>query len=372
VLLRPPASEGNSTELVFAATTGAGAEQLLGTRLSGMTGIAGWVMQEKQPALVGDAQNDPRFERRVDADTGMTTHSLIAMPLISKGEAMGVVEVVNKMSGAFDQHDVEVLKVLTSSAAVAIENARLYATEQQRVNEMARALDQQRELDRLQRQFIQNVSHELRTPLSIVRGHAEMLETGDFGELQAEQHESVTIILRRVQMLTRMVEDIVGALELERHELRRERIDMAQLVQASQADFQAWAQKADLALDAQSAPDLPPILGDSTALRRVLDNLLGNACKFTPAGGNVTMRLRRSEKGIELQVTDTGIGIAPEHLGRIFERFYQVDGSSTRRYGGIGLGLALVKEIVEAHGGQITVESKLGEGTTFTVLLPIA
>jgi signal transduction histidine kinase len=375
VLLRAPALEGDTTELVFAAATGAASARLLGKRLPGDTGIVGWVMQKKQPALVADAQSDPRFDRRVDADTGLTTHSVLAMPLISKGEILGVVEAVNKMPAGghavFDQHDVEMLMALTSSAAIAIENARLYATEQERVAALARALEQQRALDRLQRQFIQNVSHELRTPLAIIRGHAELLEIDWFGPLQPEQRESISIILRRTQMLTRMVDDVVSILEMESRELKREPIDMAQLVSLSVADFQATAQKGGLALVAEIAPGLQPISGDSMAWRRVLDNLVGNACKFTAAGGRVTVRLWQGAEGTHLQVADTGIGIAPEHLGRIFERFYQVDGTSTRRYGGIGLGLALVKEITEAHGGQVTVESQVGAGTTFTILLPM-
>jgi signal transduction histidine kinase len=137
------------------------------------------------------------------------------------------------------------------------------------------------------------------------------------------------------------------------------------------ADFQVAAEQAGLSLTAQIADDLPPVSGDSQHLLRVMDNLLGNALKFTPAGGQISVSLWRDGAHAVLEVADTGIGIPHDQLGRVFERFYQVDGSMTRRYGGTGLGLALVKEIVEAHGGQVGVSSVLGQGSTFTVRLPI-
>jgi signal transduction histidine kinase len=552
VLLRPSDAEKADSELVFAAVTGTAAEKLINRRVPITAGIAGWAMRERQSVLVADAQNDPRLDHSIDAITGLTTRSLLAMPLISKGSVLGVVEAINNVSGTFDQYDLEVLEALTSSAAIAIENARLFSmlnqekrrleflyhlsqhlvesldmgevaqraldglravagllrglvvvrespssaeisggerdllrmvavsgydaesvealnqrlqlrvgdgligwvaanrqlavidnvtqdprwmvvsgldewvrsalsvpllsgddlvgvlsiysereafftedvrqlvesaaasvaiaianarlfsTERERVTELARALEQQRELDRLQREFIQNVSHELRTPLALIRGHAEVLESSWLGELQPEQKESISVITRRAQMLGRLVDDIMSILEVERRELKQEPVDLAQLIRTSLADFQPAAQKASLTLSADIAPDLPAVSGDTIALRRALDNLVGNAFKFTPAGGRIAVHLSRSEEAVRLEVADTGIGIPSEHLGRIFERFYQVDGSMTRKYSGVGLGLALVKSIVEAHGGQITVTSQVGVGTTFTILLPNA
>jgi two-component system sensor histidine kinase BarA len=246
----------------------------------------------------------------------------------------------------------------------------LYATEQHRAAALARALEQQRELDRLQREFIQNVSHELRTPLGIVRGYAELLESGDLGELQLEQQEPINIIARRSRMLSKLVDDIMAALELKVREVQKESVDLVHLARQAVTELQVAASRAGLALSAKIAQDLPLVPGDPIALRRVLDNLVGNALKFTPPGGRVTVWLQQNEDKVELQVSDTGVGIPSDHLGRIFDRFYQVDGSATRRFGGVGLGLALVKEIVEAHGGQVTVASQLGKGTTFTVLLP--
>jgi signal transduction histidine kinase len=319
---------------------------------------------------VDDTSQDARFDNRVDIVLGVTTRSLIAVPLISRGEALGVIEAVNKLDGKFDAHDLDTLKTLASSAAIAIETARLFTEEMERAAALKRALEQQRELDRLQREFIQNVSHELRTPLALIRGHAELLETGELGDLQSAQQKSASVISRRTRMLSKLVDDIIAVLTIEAQELKREPLSLAQLVRTSMADFQTAAETAGLTLSAEIAPDLPLVSGDSVALHRMLDNLVSNALKFTSAKGHVTMRLFRGEDTVTLQVSDTGVGIPNDRLERVFDRFYQVDGSTTRHYGGVGLGLALVKGIVEAHGGQITVASQVGQGTTFTVSLP--
>ena len=372
VLLRTEVLDEGGDELVFAAATGSASEKLVGTRLPITAGVAGWVIRERQSTLIADAQSDPRFDNRTDAITGMTTRSVLAVPLLFQDTTQGALEAVNKVDGTFDQDDLEMLEALASSAAIAIENARLYATEQQRTTALARALDRQRELDRLQREFIQNVSHELRTPLALIRGHAELLEAGELGDLQAAQQKSASVISRRTQMLSKLVDDIIAVLTIESQELKREPLSLAQLVLTSMADFQAAAEAAGLTLSAEIAPDLPLVSGDSVALHRMLDNLMSNALKFTSAKGHVMMRLFKSQDDIvTLQVSDTGVGIPNNQLEHIFDRFYQVDGSTTRRYGGVGLGLALVRGIVEAHGGKIMVASQVGQGTTFTVLLPV-
>jgi signal transduction histidine kinase len=223
----------------------------------------------------------------------------------------------------------------------------------------------------LQREFIQNVSHELRTPIGIILGYAELLESGELGELPPDQIGPIRIIARRTHMLRKLVEDITAILEIEAHIRQRVSLDLATLAQGAIDEFKITAEKAHLTLTAEIGADALPMHGDAVALRRVLDNLLSNAFKFTSAGGRVTVRLRTEADHAILEVSDTGIGIAADKLERIFDRFYQVDGSATRHYGGMGLGLALVKEIIEAHGGQIEVTSQVNVGTTFTITLPV-
>jgi PAS domain S-box-containing protein len=244
--------------------------------------------------------------------------------------------------------------------------------------ELALALAQLQELDRLKSEFMQNVSHELRTPLALIWGYAELLTDGTLGELDPDQRGPIEAIAWHTRRLIDLVEDIVLILARETRVPDREPVALDRLVRAAVRDFQVLAEQAELALRAEIAPGLPPVDGTPAYLRRVLDNLINNAIKFTPAGGSVTVRLRQqpdmpqANADIVLQVADSGIGIASDQQAHIFDRFYQIDGSARRKYGGIGLGLALVKEIIEAHNGRVVVDSIEGKGSTFTITLPIS
>jgi signal transduction histidine kinase len=198
-----------------------------------------------------------------------------------------------------------------------------------------------------------------------------LLRAGDFGPVQAQQDEPLNIISRRILMLTKLVDNFTAIQSAELRGLRREEINAADLVQLALADFGAIAQERGLKLVAETGPCPASLSGDIMQLRRVLDNLIGNAVKFTPAGGSITARAWQENGRQIIEVADTGVGIPPEQVARVVERFYQVDGSMTRNYGGTGLGLALVKEIAQAHGGHLTVESALGQGSTFRITLPL-
>ncbi|MCA9973377.1 MAG: HAMP domain-containing histidine kinase, partial [Anaerolineales bacterium] len=218
--------------------------------------------------------------------------------------------------------------------------------------------------------FIQNISHELRTPLGIVLGHAELLESGMLGDLEAAQQESIGIVARRVQMLVALVEDLSVMLAAQTQEFRREMLHPKQMVDAMLADFHLQAEARGLQLVAQVAEKLPWIRGDSTHLRRVFDNLMSNAFKFTPQGGQVQLTVWQQEGNVLFEVRDTGMGMPANQLTHIFDRFYQVKYKDHVHPGGTGLGLSLVKEIVEAHRGEIRVESEEGRGAAFIIRLP--
>ncbi len=243
--------------------------------------------------------------------------------------------------------------------------------------ELAIALAQLQELDRLKSEFMQNISHELRTPLALIWGYAELLTDGTLGELDPEQRGPIESITWHTRRLIDLVEDIVLVLAKETRAPDQEPVALDKLVRAAVRDFQLIAEQAELTLRAEIVPDLPPVYGTPAYLRRVLDNLINNAIKFTPAGGSVTVRLWQQESTLQgnaaivLQVADSGIGIAPDQQAHIFDRFYQIDGSAKRKYGGVGLGLALVREIIEAHDGQVIVDSQEGKGSTFTITLPL-
>jgi len=346
------------------------AERFKATPLRLDESVIGDVVRTGSAKVIHHATPDLRTTPALKALKGPLM--VMCAPLLSKGKVTGVM-VLDRIGehGSFNQPDLDFLIGLSGQATIAIENAQMYAREQQRAAELASALERQRELDRLKNEFIQNVSHELRTPLAIVRGYAELLASGDLGKLPPEQQPPADIIARRARMLSNSMDDLTAILEVETQGAKQEPVDLAELIHALLADFQVAAKNAGLTLAAEVAPDLPLVSGDPNHLRRVLDNLFSNAFKFTPAGGSVTVCARREGPNVTLKVTDTGVGIPPDKLDRIFERFYQVDGSMTRRYGGVGLGLALVKEIVEAHGGHIVVESEAGQGSTFTVTLPV-
>jgi two-component system, OmpR family, sensor kinase len=225
-----------------------------------------------------------------------------------------------------------------------------------------------------QRDFLANVSHELKTPLTSIQGFAQALLDGAVTTPEGVQR-SANIIYTESDRLRRMVE---GLLDLARlnpslFTLNRAPVDLRALLQAQMEKFSLRAQEGGVALSAELPPTLPALVGDADRLAQVFGNLLDNALKHTPAGGRVTVSAAAVPAGVEVAVTDTGRGIPAEDLPRIFERFYQVDKARVRTAGGgVGLGLAISQEIVEAHGGRLRGDSQLGHGARFSVTLPAA
>jgi len=298
-----------------------------------------------------------------------------SVPLTWKGQVLGVLEASGRQgSRPFSGAEVDAMSLLAAQAAIAIQNARLYDAAQQRAHELSIALNQQREIDHWKAEFIQNVSHELRTPLTLIQGYAEMLNDGELGCLSEDQRKPITIITQQAQGLQALVDDMLAILQAEAQAMHPEPTSLTDLVQAAVDDFQGLVGQSGLTLETDVQPGAPLVNADPRQLRKVVDNLLSNAVKFTPAGGRVTIGVYPHQGGACLQVSDTGIGIPPDQLERVFERFYQVDGSIRRRYEGAGLGLALALEIVEGHGGWIKAESEgiPGRGSTFTFWLPAA
>lgn len=362
----------NGQSLRAIAALGNYAAEIKATSLLLGEGIVGYVAQSGVPEVVEDTKRDHRA-RQVPGTPAAEEETLMCAPLVSKGNVFGVMVVGRPCEwGPFTSADLDFLVGLAQQAAVAIENARLYVAKQRHTALLEEALEKEQELDRLKGEFIQNVSHELRIPLAIILGYSELLAGGDVGELSDEPRRLASSIARRARGLRNLADDLTAILEAERREMRRESVDMTRLAQMALADFRTAAAEAGLSLVADLPSGALNVMGDAHHLPRVLDNLLSNAIKFTPAGGSVTVRLRQEGAEVVLEVADTGIGIAPEHRERLFERFYQVNGSMSRRHGGTGLGLALVREIVQAHDGTVSVETEVGKGSTFKVRLPLA
>jgi len=218
--------------------------------------------------------------------------------------------------------------------------------------------------------MISDVAHELRTPLANIRGYLEALRD----RVVEPSPEVVDSLYDEAMILSRLVDDLQELALAEAGQLRlaREPVDVADVVQQAVQSFQPQAAAKGLTVEAELAGALPPVDADRQRVGQVLRNLLRNAVAYTPAGGKVTVSARQVGEEVEVAVRDTGVGIAPEHLPYIFERFYRADRSRTRSTGGAGLGLTIVKELVEAHGGHVRVESQVGAGSTFTFTLPVA
>ena len=358
--------EEDGTSLRLAVSYGL-PQAYIGLRVQSGEGVAGRVALSGQPLVV---ENYRTWEGRLAVYDDEPFGRILGMPMKVRGRVVGVIMADDDKPGICDDHQLHLISLFADQAAIAVENFRLFQAEQQRAAALAEALQHQQEMDRLQQEFVQSVSHELRTPLTIVRGHAELLEDGGLGELQEEQLAAVKIIANRTRMLSELVGEVVAALEMQHRTLERQYVDVVELAGQVKAEFKVLAQGNGQLLGAEIDPACPGVQGDRLALRRVFDNLLGNALKFTPAGGQITMRVHGDDSHAILEVSDTGIGIPEGMVERVFDRFYQVETGSTRRSGGVGLGLALVKEIVEAHGGSVKASSRLGAGTTFTVVLP--
>jgi GAF domain-containing protein len=262
-------------------------------------------------------------------------------------------------------------QALVNQAAAAVANAQLYQMLDRQATELAQAYNELQEVDRLRAQLVQNVSHELRTPLSLIKGYVELLIEGDLGRVLESQRAALQVIRERTASLSRLIHNLTMLQSVPREALTMAPVSLVDVVSQVLAEFQKIAQESGVVFSEELPEDLPPTLGDRERLELAFGHLVDNAIKFSPDGGIVALRAWGEGEMVCVSVADEGIGISPDSLGRIFERFYQVDGSTRRRFGGMGIGLALVWEIIEVHGGNVRVESEPGEGSTFTVVLPV-
>jgi signal transduction histidine kinase len=342
-------------------------------RIPMQAGIAGSVATAGTPVRISDAYTDPRFNPEVDKRTGFRTHNILCAPMRNaRGQVIGVFQVLNKRGGDFTALDEQLLASLSSQAAVAIENAQLY-------DEVQRAYTQLQVLDKMKSDFLNTVSHELRTPLAPVLGYAEILLSGGMGQLPAGCRRGIEAIAESGKRLHAIVESLLTFVRLDQGEvaLRREAVDLTLLLHKVVESFHAKAHERKVRISVETAEALPKLLADPQELQTALIHLVDNAVRFTLSGGQVTVmaKPRMEQDGrlaVEIAVRDTGIGVPSELHDKVFERFYQVDGSLTRKYGGVGIGLAVVKQIIEAHGSHITLESEPGKGSTFRFVLPAA
>jgi len=327
------------------------------------TSVAGKVYTSGQPLAINQADDDERIYRAVDRELNFQTRSLLAVPLIFKGKTIGVLEAVNKVQGArFTEEDVLILQTLAAQAAIAFENHRL-------LEESQRAYQQVIELDRMKSDFIAIASHELRTPLGVILGHATFLQE----VASPEQAQDLEIILKSSLRLKEIIEEFSNVDHFEHglSRLRRGKVALSQVIQEVVNSFHEMSIQNNITL-ATELPKTPlAVEGDAAKIAMALREVVKNALTFTNPGGQVRVKLEHIPNFARISVIDNGIGIPANEQAKIFQRFYQIEKHLTRRHGGMGLGLSIARDMVEMHGGRITVDSIEGKGSRFVLLLPV-
>jgi signal transduction histidine kinase len=310
-----------------------------------------------QPTIISDTSQDDRLQYPVEAKAE-GINSMLCVPLLIRGKAEGVICVYCTERDHFSESDAEFLSALASEGAIAIENARTY-----QALEMA---------DRAKSEFVQMVTHELRSPLSAVQSMLRVLEEGYVGSITSRQQDLIQRSKRRVSFLLALVNDLLdlAAGKMEQLKGEKKEVVLNEIVTKVTELMQTSAEEKGLEFKVEIGEEPLALVGVEDGLERVFMNLVSNAVKYTPAGGSVAVRAWSENDQIKVEVSDTGIGIPEEALARIFDEFYRAKNAKAMEMEGTGLGLAIAKDVVERHGGRISVESAVGEGSTFYVTLP--
>jgi signal transduction histidine kinase len=349
--------------LVFSAATGSDPRKLAEVPVPLEGSIAGKIFRENRPLILNNVQDDPRHFPMVARHVGVEVRSLIGVPMRIKERLTGVLEAINKQRGDFNEADVDLLSIIASQAAVAIDNARL-------VRELRQAYQELQAADQLKTNFLALASHELRTPLGIIIGYATFLQEESPGELSEHASRVVNAAMQMRTLVDAMTNlNMLRAREMILHRLT---LPIQIVLQTACNEIRSLAdaksQHISLSLPAESLL----VEADPEKLNLAFVNLLNNAVRFSPAGGRISVGARLEDGQMLAWVQDEGVGIAPGELRKIFQEFYQSEPHMTRRYGGLGIGLTIAQGIVEAHGGHIWAESEgLGNGACFKVKLPL-
>jgi signal transduction histidine kinase/ActR/RegA family two-component response regulator len=331
-------------------------------------GAGGLVLERGQPVRSDDAARDPRFAgdaayQEVVAREQIVT--LLVVPIALGARIEGLLYVDNRSARPFTDRDEAILRQLADHAAIALRNAHLLAREQ-------KAREEAETANRLKDEFLATLSHELRTPLNAVLGWAVTLRTAELDA--ATRTRALEAIERNARAQSQLIEDLLDISRIVTGKLRLDvrLVEPLVVVEAALDAVRPAAKTKHVELAADLDPRAGPVYGDPDRLQQVVWNLLTNAIKFTEGGGRVDVRLGRGATHVEITVSDTGRGIAPALLPYVFDRFRQADSSSTRSQGGLGIGLALVRNLTELHGGTVSAESAgEGRGSTFRLRLPL-
>jgi signal transduction histidine kinase len=350
-----------------ASETGGGlARARRATRIPKGEGIVGRTAITLEPVQVpditmADAYASPMRENLIESGI----RAILAVPMVREGQLIGCLGVTRNRPGEFSPETIELLRTFATQSALAIQNARLYRELEAKSQELEAASQHKSE-------FLSNMSHELRTPLNAIIGFSEVLGDRMFGELTDKQEEYLKDIMEAGRHLLSLINDILDLSKIEagRMELDLTEFDLPQAIDNALAFFRERAGRKGIALHQAVDERLGAIRADERKVKQVLLNLLSNALKFTPEGGQIDVNGKLADGVAEIAVADTGAGIAPENQEAVFEEFRQV-GTAATKVEGTGLGLALSRKFIELHGGRIWVKSEVGAGSTFTFTLPV-
>ena len=344
-------------------------------RLPKGAGMVGLAIRNRAAVTAGDVLEEPRVVYPPEARARLERSSyraLLAVPLIVQERVIGALAVGAARGRRFTDREIQLVSAFAYHAAVALDNARLFEEAQRRRLEAESAQTAAEDANRAKDEFLAVLSHELRTPLTAILGWVRLLLTGRLPAARAS--EALASIERNTRLQTRLIDDLldISRIVAGKIQLELRAVDLGAVVR----DVVTLAAQDPRAAGVLSPPVVEPgcvVRGDRDRLHQVVTNLVANAVKFTPAGGRVDVCLRRVGDDVELTVSDTGEGIAADHLPHIFDRFHQVDRARTRRHGGLGLGLAIVRHLVAAHAGTVAADSAgRGRGAVFTVRIPVA
>ncbi|MGZ9067326.1 MAG: ATP-binding protein, partial [Burkholderiales bacterium] len=321
---------------------------------------AGRAILSGHPVQIDDVANEPGHRW---PEAGVRT--ALAVPMLREGMPIGVIVALKSVTHAFTAKQIAFITMFADQAGIAIENVRLFNEIQAKSRELELA-------NRHKSEFLANVSHELRTPLNAIIGFSEVLRERMFGDINAKQAEYLEDIHDSGKHLLSLINDILNLSKIEagRMELELSRFDVRDVLQNALNVVREAASRRSIALALEVETSVSDWVADERKVKQMMLNLLSIAVKFTSEGGRIAVSATRAGPALQIAVSDTGTGIAADHVDLIFEEFRQVGADHVRRSEGSGLGLALTKRFVELHGGTISVESALGKGSTFTATLP--
>lgn len=355
----------NTNELHFVAmpTAAAKAEQLMRMPIPLEGSLAGAIIRENEAIVLDDVSQDPRHYRNTDAESGFVTRSLLGVPMRIKDRVVGALQAVNKIGDRWEEADQHFLEILAAQAAIALEKAQL-------IEELQRANKELSQLDKLKSDFIAIASHELRTPLGVIMGYASFLKEEADGELS----DHANAVLNSALRMRALIEDMMNLrlLNMGESELQRESVSIQDLMLLARNDVISIVEAKGHHLRMGLPADEVMLEIDRAKMLKAVTTLLENAVKFTPpANGQIKMQCEDRGNEMWIIVSDNGVGIPADALQDIFKPFFQVEDHMTRHHGGMGLGLAIAKAVVETHRGRVWAESEgPGLGAAFYISLP--